>query len=87
MELGATPVCDKREMNKTSSAIQSFVMLNEYKFARAQLARHIILGMVEGFTEFLPISSTGHLLLTQASWTGLRAPGVAAFYCVVKLDG
>lgn len=34
------------------------------------LLQSIILGLVQGLTEFLPVSSSGHLLLTE-SWMGL----------------
>ena len=43
-----------------------------------------LLGVVQGLTEFLPISSSAHLLLVRAVFGWQPEPGVAlAFLCVL----
>jgi undecaprenyl-diphosphatase len=44
----------------------------------------VVLGLVEGITEFIPVSSTGHLILVQ-NWLGFQGPKENAFIIFIQL--
>ncbi|HEY0373412.1 MAG TPA: undecaprenyl-diphosphate phosphatase [Amnibacterium sp.] len=50
------------------------------------LLQAVLLGVVEGLTEFLPVSSTGHLTIVE-KLLGLRVddPGVTAFTAIIQV--
>src|ERR1700694_3400438 len=48
------------------------------------LLNALILGVVEGLTEFLPISSTGHLIIVSA-WLGMDDEKSKVFEIVIQL--
>ena len=48
------------------------------------LLQAFILGIVEGATEFIPVSSTGHLILVQ-NWLGFTGEKANAFAIFIQL--
>ena len=50
----------------------------------ASLVSAIILGIIEGLTEFLPVSSTGHLILA-GELLGFTGPASVTFKIVIQL--
>jgi undecaprenyl-diphosphatase len=48
------------------------------------LLKAVILGLVEGITEFIPVSSTGHLIIAQ-NWLGFEGPMENAFIVFIQL--
>lgn len=48
------------------------------------LLKAAVLGLVEGATEFIPVSSTGHLILAQA-WLGFAGRKANAFIVFIQL--
>jgi len=50
----------------------------------ASLLTIILLGIVEGVTEFIPVSSTGHLVLA-AELLGFRSEAQGTFEIVIQL--
>lgn len=50
------------------------------------LVQAVLLGVIEGVTEFLPVSSTGHLTIAE-KLLGLRVddPGVTAFTAIIQV--
>jgi undecaprenyl-diphosphatase len=40
-----------------------------------EILKYMLLGLIQGLTEFLPVSSSGHLVLAE-HWLGINPPGV-----------
>jgi undecaprenyl-diphosphatase len=43
---------------------------------RVEIIKYLLLGLIQGFTEFLPVSSSAHLVLAE-HWLSLNPPGIA----------
>ena len=50
----------------------------------ADILKAIILGLVEGITEFIPVSSTGHLIIAS-EWLGFTGERAKTFENFIQL--
>lgn len=48
------------------------------------LMQTVVLGIVEGLTEFLPISSTGHLIIASDLMDFAQSPGADTFVIAIQ---
>jgi undecaprenyl-diphosphatase len=65
--------------------IQYFLIYSQhYCYMFLDIIKAIILGLVEGITEFLPISSTGHLIILN-NWLSFSQSFTAMFDVVIQL--
>ena len=62
---------------KTNNNAYNLKMLTE-------IIKAVILGVVEGLTEFIPVSSTGHLILAE-HWLSFRPSSAETFAIAIQL--
>ena len=86
-------ICGRRSPRRASrlvtfGALQAVKLMLALEFWRMamNLIDALLLGIIEGVTEFLPVSSTGHLTIAEGL-LGLQVdnPGVTAFTAIIQV--
>ena len=78
----ARPLPSRRQVRRPPNQFDRDLLTGETRMPLLLIA--IILGIVEGVTEFLPVSSTGHLILAT-ELLGFDAEKWAAFNVIIQL--